>query len=167
MTGYSLSPNLCPSLGFWLPGSVARWRTGPRPRSGVWRGGCQNSYAYVKLNAAGETLFATYLPPRSSNFQGLSPLGNPIFAVSNSTFTNPSQRYEVVESQAAKNYLGCFVDAGGFSISDEVAPGEIVTLFGRGLEPPDGVPFTLANGKLPGRFRSADVRRSLENRGAY
>jgi uncharacterized protein (TIGR03437 family) len=105
---------------------------------------CGLSYlAYVKLNPSGELLFATYLPSAAhSDFQGTSARGLPVLRIGDEWF-------EVVEGQSMEVYAGCVVDAASFAEPDILSPGAIVTLFGRGMGPREGVAFQLVDERLP------------------
>jgi len=101
------------------------------------------SLAYVKLNSAGQQLFGTFLPASLSGaFQGVGPHGLPLMNVG-------GQFVEIVEGTSMGVYAGCMLDAGQFENSQQVNPGEIVTLFGSNLGPREGVAFQLVNGRLP------------------
>jgi uncharacterized protein (TIGR03437 family) len=101
-------------------------------------------YSLIKLNAAGETLFATYLPwPSIFEFAGLSGGGRPVFELFD------TQRFEIVEGRTGGPFAGCLVDAGTFNSTQAVSPGAIVTLFGSQLGPSPGVSFQLENGRVP------------------
>jgi uncharacterized protein (TIGR03437 family) len=98
-------------------------------------------YAYLRLGPAGQQLFATYLPYEPA-ITGLSARGLPILQFA-------GQSYEIDESQPNSVFAGCVVDAASFGNGDNVSPGEIVTLFGSGLGPQQGVAYQLQNGQLP------------------
>jgi uncharacterized protein (TIGR03437 family) len=55
----------------------------------------------------------------------------------------------MVEGQPSGVFLGCVSDAASFALTGSVSPGQIVTLFGSGLGPPQGVSFQLAGGRVP------------------
>jgi uncharacterized protein (TIGR03437 family) len=55
----------------------------------------------------------------------------------------------VDESQPPGVYTGCVVDGAGFGNPDAFSPGQIVTLFGGGMGPREGVAFELDNGRVP------------------
>lgn len=97
--------------------------------------------SYVKLSPTGHLLFTTYLPFDSS-ITGLSSRGLPILQFGR-------QNYEIDESQPNGVFAGCMVDAASFNNADVNSPGEIVTLFGSGMGPQNGVSFQLTNGELP------------------
>lgn len=101
--------------------------------------------AYLELSPTGEQLFATYLPGAYQvGFDGADAQGDPYIDI-------PSGRVQVVESQSAPPSAGCVVDAASFSYFDspQVSPGGIVTIFGAGMGPSQGVSFQLVNGQAP------------------
>ena len=99
--------------------------------------------AYLQLSPTGEQLFATYLPAATEyDFRGTSSRGLPILRIS-------GERFEVVPGQSMGVYTGCVVDAAAFVNADRLSPGAIVTIFGSGLGPRQGVGFDLVNGRVP------------------
>jgi uncharacterized protein (TIGR03437 family) len=104
---------------------------------------CAGTVAYLKLSPAGEQLFATYLPANSNtDFDGVSASGLPALVIGGA-------RFEVVEGRSMGTFAGCIVDGAAFGNPDRIAPGEIVTLFGSGLGPREGVGFQLVDGRVP------------------
>lgn len=106
-------------------------------------------YAYLRLSPTGQQLFATYLPYNPA-ITGLSSRGLPILQFA-------GQNYEIDESQPNGVFAGCVLDAASFANGDVVFPGEIVTLFGSGLGPQQGVAFQLQNGNLPSTLGGTSV----------
>ena len=99
--------------------------------------------AYVKLDAAGGQLFATYLPSFFQyDFVGTSAHGTPLLGNGNSNF-------EVVERESTGVFAGCVVDGASFGSADSVSPGAMVTLFGSRMGPVQGVEFQLESGVVP------------------
>ncbi|MBK7928014.1 MAG: hypothetical protein IPJ98_11130 [Bryobacterales bacterium] len=100
--------------------------------------------SYVRLNAAGETVFATYLPYWFEyDFTGSSARGLPLLR------RGEDELYEVDENADAGVYTGCVVDAASYANADVLSPGAIVTLFGSQMGPREGVTFQLVDGRLP------------------
>jgi uncharacterized protein (TIGR03437 family) len=102
---------------------------------------CGND-AYVKLSPSGQQLFATYLGIDSGGFDGTDAQGTPFLDFS-------VGRYQVVLNQNMGPYAGCVVDAASFGNPLTFSPGAIVTIFGSGLGPKQGVGFDLVNGQVP------------------
>jgi uncharacterized protein (TIGR03437 family) len=97
-----------------------------------------------KITPTGEQVFATYLPANFLyTFSGLSKSGNPLV----SSITKGV--FEVVPSQPAGIFAGCVVNSGNYGFADTLSPGELVTIFGSGMGPHDGVGYELNGGKLP------------------
>ncbi len=117
---------------------------------------CGNN-AYVKLSPSGQQLFATYLGVDSGGFDGADAQGTPFLDSS-------SGRYQVVLNQNMVGpFAGCVVDAASFGNPLTFSPGAIVTIFGSGLGPKQGVGSR--SGKRPGaavawRHSSARERRA-------
>lgn len=104
---------------------------------------CAGTVAYLKLSPMGEQLFATYLPVGAyTDFDGVSTRGVPVVVIGGA-------RFEIVEGKSMGTFAGCMVDGAGFRNPDRIAPGEIVTLFGSGLGPREGVAFQLVDGRVP------------------
>lgn len=98
--------------------------------------------AYLKWNARGEQIYATYLPVIRCKFAGVSPRGNPIIQLRD-------QLAELIEGTPTEPFLGCLVDAAQFGTYNAASPGGLVTLFGSKLGPQKGISFQLENGRLP------------------
>jgi uncharacterized protein (TIGR03437 family) len=98
---------------------------------------------YVELSPTGQQLFATYLPPDVTGFDGADAQGTPYLD------TLSGGRVQVVAGQSTGPFAGCVVDAAGFSNEQIVSPGAIVTIFGSALGPSQGVGFQLVNGQVP------------------
>jgi uncharacterized protein (TIGR03437 family) len=116
-------------------------------------GGSCGGPAYVKLSPTGQQLFATYLPGAYQiGFDGADANGDPYIDI-------PSGRVQVVENQAAPPNVGCVVDAASFSYFEkpQVSPGGIVTIFGAGIGPSQGVSFQLVNGQVSSRLAGTQV----------
>jgi uncharacterized protein (TIGR03437 family) len=99
--------------------------------------------AYIELSPTGQQLFATYLPESISGFDGADAQLTPYLD------TSSGGRVEIVQNQSMGPIAGCLVDAASFSNELTVSPGEIVTIFGSGLGPNQGVGFQLVNGQVP------------------
>lgn len=118
---------------------------------GAILGGSCGGPAYVKLGPAGQQLFATYLPGAYQvEFDGTDAQGDPYLDI-------PSGRVQVVENQSTPPSVGCVVDAASFENGQNVSPGGIVTIFGAGMGPSQGVGFQLVNGHLPTSLGGAQV----------
>lgn len=98
---------------------------------------------YVELSPTGQQLFATYLPPDVTGFDGADAQGTPYLD------TSSGGRVQVVPGQSMGPFAGCVVDAAGFTNEQTVSPGAIVTIFGSALGPSQGVGFQLVNGQVP------------------
>jgi len=103
-----------------------------------------NVQAYSELNPSGQELFATYLPGGVQIFDGADIQGTPILDA-------PIGRVEVmIQEQATGPFAGCLVDSAAFTNAPPVtSPGAIVTIFGSGLGPGQGVTYQLENGQVP------------------
>ncbi len=108
--------------------------------------------SYIRLSPTGKLLFASYLPTASFDL-----------VVSQTVAVPPLIRlddvvYQVIESQPAQDFLGCFVDSGGYSNSMNIGSGELLTLFGRGMGPvARSVVSTCRPGKLPTQLAGTSV----------
>jgi uncharacterized protein (TIGR03437 family) len=116
---------------------------------GAILGGSCGGPAYVELSPTGQQLFATYLPGTYQiGFDGADANGDPYIDI-------PSGRVQLVENQSTPPSVGCVVDAAAFLVDgntsspQQISPGGIVTLFGAGMGPSQGVGFQLVNGELP------------------
>jgi uncharacterized protein (TIGR03437 family) len=112
---------------------------------GAILGGSCDGPAYVELGPDGQQLFATYLPGGYQvGFDGTDGQGDPYL-------DTPSGRVQVVQDQPAPASVGCVVDSASFGElpPGQIAPGGIVTLFGSGMGPTQGVGFQLTDGQLP------------------
>lgn len=98
-------------------------------------------FAYLKLSSSGQILCSTYLPYGAS-LQGTTTTGLPIFQ-----FNDLS--YAIDDSQPNRIFTGCIVDSPTFSNGGSVTLGEIITVFGSGLGPMQGVAAQVENGILP------------------
>jgi uncharacterized protein (TIGR03437 family) len=107
--------------------------------------------AYVELSPSGQKLFATYLPADVEGFDGADAQGTPYLD------TSPGGRVQVVEGQSMGPYAGCLVDSASFSNQGTTAPGAIVTIFGSGLGPSQGIGFQLENGEAPTSLGATQV----------
>lgn len=105
---------------------------------------CAWSYlAYIKLSPRGQQLFATYLPAASeSSFDGAGEWDVPLLRVGDG-------RFAIDEAPWTGVHTGCAVDAASFGNPGTYSPGQIVTLFGSGMGPREGVAFQLAGGRVP------------------
>jgi len=101
------------------------------------------SDAYVQLNASGQELFATYLPDNILRFNGADGQGTPFLE------TTSGSLLQVVQNQSMGPYAGCVVDSASFGNEEATSAGAIVTIFGSGLGPSQGVGFQLQNGQVP------------------
>ena len=99
--------------------------------------------AYIELSSSGQQLFATYLPPNVTGFDGADAQGTPYLD------TSSGGRVQLVQGQSTGPFAGCVVDAAGFANEQLVSPGAIVTMFGSQLGPSQGVGFQLVNGEVP------------------
>jgi uncharacterized protein (TIGR03437 family) len=120
------------------------------PGAFLTNGGC-NAGAYIELSPSGQQLFATYLPSNLLGFDGADAQGTPYLD------TSTGGRVQVVENQPTGPFAGCVVDAAGFSNQGTTSPGAIVTIFGSGLGPSQGIGFELANGELPTSLGGTEV----------
>jgi uncharacterized protein (TIGR03437 family) len=115
---------------------------------GAILGGSCGGPAYIKLSPTGRQLFATYLPGENQvTFDGADARGEPYLSTL-------SGRVQVDENQSAPPSVGCLVDSPSFGhgnsgASGPISPGAMVTLFGSGMGPSQGVQFQLINGHLP------------------
>ena len=99
--------------------------------------------AYVELSSSGQQLFATYLPADVTAFDGADARGTPYLD------TLSGGRVQVVQGQSMGPFAGCVVDGASFANEQRISPGAIVTIFGSGLGPSQGVGFQLLNGQVP------------------
>ncbi len=107
--------------------------------------------AYIELSPRGQQLFATYLPPTVTGFDGTDPQGTPYLD------TSSGGRVQVVQGQSMGPFAGCVVDAAGFANEQLISPGAIVTIFGSGLGPSQGVGFQLVNSEVPTSLGGTEV----------
>ena len=106
-------------------------------------GGSCGGPAYIELAPTGQQLFATYLPGgRQIGFDGADAQGTPYL-------DTPSGRVQIVKDQPTPPSVGCLVDAPSLSNSHAISPGAIVTIFGSGMGPSQGIGFQLVNGQVP------------------
>lgn len=91
---------------------------------------------FMKMTPGGDQVFATYLPYGSPVLRGFSESGNPIL----STYRETA---ELSLAQSTPTFAGCAGDG------NTISPGEIVTIFGSGIGPRDGVSFRLEDGRVP------------------
>ncbi len=121
---------------------------------GAILGGSCGGPAYVRLSPTGQQLFATYLPGGSEvSFDGVDAQGDPYVDL-------PTGRVQVVENQPAPASVGCVVDAASFlqyGNPPEISPGGIVTLFGSGMGPSEGLGAQLTNGQLTTSLGGTEV----------
>jgi uncharacterized protein (TIGR03437 family) len=124
---------------------------------GAILGGSCGGDAYVQLSPTGQQLFATYLPGADQiGFDGADANGDPYI-------DTPSGRMQFVENQSTPPSVGCVVDAAAFMVdgnadsSQQLSPGGMVTLFGAGMGPSQGVGFQLVNGQLPTLLGGTEV----------
>lgn len=117
-------------------------------------GGSCGGPAYVELSPGGDQLFATYLPSGfyGVSFDGADANGDPYIVL-------PSGRAQVVQNQSAPPNVGCIVDTAGFTYypSPRISPGGIMTIFGAGMGPAQGVSFQLVNGHVPTSLAGTQV----------
>ena len=109
--------------------------------------------AYVQLSPTGEQLFATYPPGGNQvGFDGADANGDPYIDI-------PSGRVQVVENLSAPPGVGCVVDAASlyYFENPQVSPGGMVTIFGAGMGPSQGVSFQVANGEAPTSLAGTQV----------
>jgi uncharacterized protein (TIGR03437 family) len=99
--------------------------------------------AYLELSPSEQQLFATYLPFDILGFEGADAQGTPYLE------TSTGGLVQVVQGQSMGPFAGCVVDAASFGNVQVVSPGAIVTIFGSGLGPSQGVGFQLTNGQVP------------------
>lgn len=118
-------------------------RAGFSASPGAFLASSCGSDAYVELSPNGQQLFATYLPPGITNFDGADSQGTPFLDISS------GGRVQVVENQSMGPYAGCVVDSANFGNQGTTSPGAIVTIFGSGLGPDQGIGFQLQNGEVP------------------
>ena len=106
-------------------------------------GGSCGGPAYIELAPTGQQLFATYLPGgRQIGFDGADAQGTPYL-------DTPSGRVQIVKDQPTPPSVGCLVDPPSLSNSHAISPGAIVTIFGSGMGPSQGIGFQLVNGQVP------------------
>jgi uncharacterized protein (TIGR03437 family) len=112
---------------------------------GAILGGSCGGPAYLRLSPTGQQLFATYLPGGYGiNFDGSDAEGDPYL-------DTPAGRVKVAEDQPAPPSVGCVVDSASFAQFSpaQISPGAMVTLFGSGMGPSQGLGFQLTKGQLP------------------
>jgi uncharacterized protein (TIGR03437 family) len=106
---------------------------------------------YVKLTPGGQLLFATYLPANTrTEFAGTSERGLPVLRAG-------EDRFEIVEEEPSGIFTGCVVDGASFAAWDSLSPGAIITLFGSGMGPMEGVGFQLEGGRVPASLAGTRV----------
>jgi uncharacterized protein (TIGR03437 family) len=113
--------------------------------TGAILGGSCGGPAYLRLSPTGQQLFATYLPGGYGiDFDGSDAQGDPYL-------DTPSGWVKVVEDQPPPPSVGCVVDSASFTQFSpaQISPGAMVTLFGSGMGPSQGVGFQLTKGQLP------------------
>jgi uncharacterized protein (TIGR03437 family) len=102
-----------------------------------------NSGGYIRLDPDGNQLFATYLPAGSVlDIYHRSDHDLPILRIGD-------ERFEIVEDESMGVFAGCILDAASFGYDGTLSPGQVVTLFGSGMGPVEGVGFQLEGGRAP------------------
>jgi uncharacterized protein (TIGR03437 family) len=106
-------------------------------------GGSCGGPAYIELSPSGQQLFATYLPGGYEiGFEGADAQGTPYV-------DTPSGLFQIAQDQPAPPSARCVVDSPSFTNTQTISPGAIVTIFGSGMGPSQGVGYQLANGQVP------------------
>jgi uncharacterized protein (TIGR03437 family) len=106
-------------------------------------GGSCGGPAYIELSPSGQQLFATYLPGGYEiGFEGADAQGTPYL-------DTPSGLFQIAQDQPAPPSAGCVVDSPSFTNTQTISPGAIVTIFGSGMGPSQGVGYQLVNGQVP------------------
>ena len=121
------------------------------PNALLAAGACDNDVAYLELSPSGQQLFATYLPTNPIGFAGADAQGTPYL------YTATGGLVQVVEGAPMLPYAGCEVDAATFGNQGTTLPGAIVTIFGSGLGPSQGIGFQLENGEVPASLGGTQV----------
>jgi uncharacterized protein (TIGR03437 family) len=111
---------------------------------------------YTVLGPGGQELFATYLPLDIGGFDGADAQGIPYLDVVNSEGATTG-RVQVMETQSTGPDAACVVDAASFGNQQAVSPGAIVTIFGTGLGPSQGIGFQLVNSQVPTLLGGTEV----------
>jgi uncharacterized protein (TIGR03437 family) len=107
---------------------------------------------FSKMTPTGEQLYATYLPINVP-YQGLISTG-PGDSI---LFRHGGGMAELIPGQPPRAYAGCVVNAAAYSEQNTLSPGEIVTIFGSGMGPRNGVSFQLENGRVPAALAGTRV----------